>query len=183
MPHFGTGPDPYDDLNQQGRFDAGRPLGATHPGDLTLPLYGATFGQAVVRFFRSYFRFRGRASLSEFWWSALFTVLLAIIPAIIYSVGMVSSLESGSSSLVVQTPATQMSPMATFGDLLMWGISLATVIPSAAIGWRRLHDANLPGYLYLLTLVPVVGAFIVIALMITPTKPEGRRFDAKPQAF
>lgn len=183
MSYFGTGQNPHDDLNQPGRYDAGRPLGATHPGDLTLPLYGATFGQAVVRFFRSYIRFRGRASLSEFWWSALFMILLAIIPAIIYTAGMVTSLESGSSSLVVQTPATQMSPMATLGDLLMWGVSLATVIPSASIGWRRLHDANLPGPLYLLTLIPFVGAFIVIALMIMPTKPEGRRFDAKPQAF
>ncbi|QCH24418.1 hypothetical protein DSM43276_02681 [Mycobacteroides salmoniphilum] len=48
------------------RHNVSKPLGATDPRDLTLPLYGATFSQAITRFFRSYFRFSGRASRSEY---------------------------------------------------------------------------------------------------------------------
>jgi hypothetical protein len=36
------------------------------PSPMSLPLYGATFGQALSRFFRSYARFSGRASRSEY---------------------------------------------------------------------------------------------------------------------
>lgn len=55
------------------------PVGATDPGDLTLPLYGATFGQAVSRFYGSYARFSGRASRSEFWWVMLALKVVAFL--------------------------------------------------------------------------------------------------------
>ncbi|WP_375342260.1 DUF805 domain-containing protein [Curtobacterium sp. MCSS17_008] len=47
-------------------------------------------------------------------------------------------------------------------------------MPTLALGWRRLHDANLPGALYLIALVVgIVG--IVFGLL--PSNPEGARYD------
>lgn len=41
------------------------------------PLYGASWGDAIVRFFANYSVFRGRASPSEYWWWTLTNVLIA----------------------------------------------------------------------------------------------------------
>ncbi|SMX99480.1 Protein of unknown function (DUF805) [Brevibacterium aurantiacum] len=67
----------------------GQPRGAASPEDLSLPLYGASFGQAVKRFFKKYTHFSGRASRSEFWWMALFAFLVQLIPMILITVGAI----------------------------------------------------------------------------------------------
>ena len=82
-----------------------QPLGATDPRDLTLPLYGATFGQAVARFFRSYARFSGRASRSEYWWVQLAVVTVAIFCVAIVAVAGDSSALGRMSLVPVGPPA------------------------------------------------------------------------------
>ncbi|OJX65003.1 MAG: hypothetical protein BGO95_01495 [Micrococcales bacterium 73-13] len=47
---------------------------------LDQPLYGATFGQAVSRFWSKYATFDGRASRSEYWFAFLFFMLLFWVP-------------------------------------------------------------------------------------------------------
>ncbi|SKV78147.1 Predicted membrane protein [Mycobacteroides abscessus subsp. massiliense] len=73
--------------------EVSKPLGATDPRDLTLPLYGATFGQAITRFFRSYARFSGRASRSEYWWVMLAQTAAAGLLVCGVALGTESSLE------------------------------------------------------------------------------------------
>ena len=46
-------------------------------------LYGASPVQALGRFFVKYFNFRGRASMSEFWWVFGFLVLSSVAIGII----------------------------------------------------------------------------------------------------
>jgi hypothetical protein len=50
---------------------------------LAEPLYGASFGQAVARFFRKYATFSGRASRSEYWWWQLATTLVYLLLGIV----------------------------------------------------------------------------------------------------
>lgn len=45
---------------------------------------------------------------------------------------------------------------------LGWIFDLAVLVPSLAIGARRLHDINKSGWLQLLCLIPFVGALILI---------------------
>ena len=45
---------------------------------------------------------------------------------------------------------------------LGWIASLAFLLPSIAVGVRRLHDTGRSGWLYLLTLIPCVGSIILI---------------------
>ncbi len=161
-----------------GQGFGGAPRGAASPDDLSLPLYGASFGQAVKRFFKNYVNFKGRASRSEFWYAYLLVILLGIIPGIIYGIGtgMVAA-AAASDPYGMSTPPTGAFAMLGIGGVLGAIIMLATILPFISVGVRRLHDANYPGPMFFLWLIPGVGAIIVLILMIMESKPEGQRFD------
>lgn len=167
-----------------GQGFGGAPRGAASPDDLSLPLYGAKFGQAVKRFFKNYVNFKGRASRSEYWFAFLFVVLLMIVPGILYSIGLGMVAASASmaaadpyGSSMAAGPSGGALALTSIGGILMGIIGLAVLLPQLAISWRRLHDANFPGPFWFLGLIPGVGGIITLILMIMPSKPEGQRFD------
>lgn len=168
--------------------------GAASPDDLSLPLYGATFPQAVKRYLRKFTTFSGRASRSEYWWVALFIFLVTLIPNILFVTGVVMGAASAAaqrepvvfdSSTGSQTYYTQPGileipgarTLILIGLVLLALIWLATIVPSLALIWRRLHDANFPGPFYFLSLIPSIGGIILFVLVLLPSKPEGQRFD------
>lgn len=163
---------------------------------LNRPLWGATFGQAVSRFFRKYATFSGRASRSEYWWVALFVFLITLVPNALLvagvTIGVQSALElrepvsmgtnvDDSTLIGYSQPGIFADPTAmlliTLGSVIGGIIVLAIIVPSLALTWRRLHDASLGGPWFFLTLIPGVGGFFLLALMVQPAKKEGRRFD------
>jgi len=138
---------------------------------LSQPLYGATFGQAVQRFFAKYATTGGRASRSEYWWAALAVGLVNFVFAILLLV---------SHGVSANTDGTfNFSPLGVV-VLIIWILfELAVIIPHISVSVRRLHDANLSGYLFLLILIPSLGGLIVFILALLPTNPAGSRFDVK----
>ncbi len=92
--------------------------------------------------FNKYAIFSGRASRSEFWWFALFVFIISIIAWII------DVMIFGYSSEVT-------GPMG-------WIITVATALPSLAVGARRLHDINKSGWWQLLWLTLIGGILIII---------------------
>ena len=148
--------------------------GAWTADDIHRPLYGATFGQAVKRFFRNYRRFSGRASRSEFWWVQLFLVLgtaATFIPTLIGANILAPSANAGDAPTAAGSGALSFAGSALL--TLFWA---ACALPSLAINWRRLHDVNLTGALYLITLIPYAGIGVVILTFQAP-KAAGRRYD------
>ena len=53
---------------------------------------------------------------------------------------------------------------------MIW--SLITLVPSVAIGIRRMHDIGKSGLWLLINLVPVIGWIIFIVLAAQPTKKQ-----------
>jgi uncharacterized membrane protein YhaH (DUF805 family) len=51
---------------------------------------------------------------------------------------------------------------------------LATLLPSLAVGARRLHDTNRSGWLQLLWLIPVVGWILVIVWLAQEGREPNR---------
>lgn len=155
------------------------PLGTRDPHDLSLPLYGATFGQAIKRFFRSYARFTGRASRSEYWLAALLTGGVSVVLMVVLGGALTAGIWVSASKPTASSETIDAMAMLTFylgwGVLVLWG--LAMLIPTAAISWRRFHDQDLSGALTLLALIPYVGGFIVMAFMMLPSKASGQRYD------
>lgn len=110
----------------------------TSTAALSQPLYGATFGQAVKRFFAKYSTFSGRASRSEFWWVALFEILLNAVFVVLLIVVLLTTGEQTETGVRGTGPEIVV--------LVIWGIvALALIIPHIAITVRRLHDGNFSG--------------------------------------
>jgi len=80
------------------------------------------FGEAVKTCLRKYFVFSGRGRRSEYWWFYLFTIIVAIVSAIID--GAIFGWENADEGLI--------------GSIT----SLALLIPSLSAGWRRLHEVR-----------------------------------------
>lgn len=175
---------------QPGPQQPQQPLGTTNVDDVTLPYYGASFGQAIKRFFKQYANFTGRASRSEYWWVALFQVLVLLIPTIVMIIGMSISLAGAATGSVaydssgnpmvtgMDSAAVGTGGMLAFvGGGLMTVISLALLVPTLAITWRRLHDGNFAGPFFFLSFIPTVGSIVLLVLLLLPSKVEGQRFD------
>ena len=157
--------------------------GATDPEDISRPLYGASFGQAVRRFFKQYANFTGRASRSEYWWVALFIFLVELVPLVFYIIGIVTISVSAATSSYDSYGYTPSAPSGVglaflfLGIGLLFVIGLALLVPSIALAWRRLHDGNFAGPMYFLSFIPYAGGIVLLVFMLLPSKTEGRRFD------
>lgn len=138
------------------------PLGA--------PLYGATFGQAIRRFFTKYTDFGGRASLSEYWWVVLLDTLVVLVGYAFIIAGIAGGSTDGSGG-------SHPTPLLGVGVALIVIYYLAVLVPTLALIWRRLHDANMPGPYYFFGCIPYVGSIVLLVFMLMPSKPEGARFD------
>jgi uncharacterized membrane protein YhaH (DUF805 family) len=157
----------------QPQYGSPVPTGPGGEPPLWAPWYGIPFGKAIARFWKKYATFSGRASRSEFWWWYLASVIVVIVLYVLIIVGVATNVHID--------PATGhttggIGPLAVIAYILLviWG--LATIVPSLAIGWRRLHDANLAGALWIIALfIPIVG--LVFGLL--PSNPEGARFDRR----
>lgn len=102
------------------------------------------FGEAPSLFFKNYANFQGRSSLGAYWWWFLVSILAGLV------LGVIDGMVFGTAG--------------TIGPLSgIW--LLATLLPSLAVGVRRLHDANRSGFWLFLALIPLVGAIVLIVFL------------------
>jgi len=116
-----------------------------------------TFSEAISSGFRNYVGFSGRAARSEFWYWILFSVLVSIVATII-DFGVLSSSASPLSSI--------------------W--SLATFLPSLAMGVRRLHDTDRSGWWWLIAFIPLIGFVVLIVFWCFEGTRGPNRFGPDP---
>jgi uncharacterized membrane protein YhaH (DUF805 family) len=98
-----------------------------------------TFVESIKAVLTNYAGFTGRASRSEFWWFYLFTVLVSLV------FNVLSGGNAGS-----------------FFGIVSALVSLALLLPSLAVGARRLHDIGRSGWYLLFALIPLAGIIILI---------------------
>lgn len=60
--------------------------------------------------------------------------------------------------------------------------SLAVLLPSLAVCWRRLHDIGKSGAWWLLVFVPLVGALILVIWFAKDTQPGENQYGPDPKA-
>lgn len=129
-----------------------------------------TFAAAIRNAYSHYATFRGRATRSEFWKFALFTVIVMVVlylPLIV--TGGITGEPGGGVSLLVTV------------SLLAAGIfMLVSLLPYLSVLVRRLHDTDRSGWWYWIVLVPFVGGVILLVLLALPTTAGDNRFGSAP---
>ncbi|QIM18103.1 DUF805 domain-containing protein [Leucobacter coleopterorum] len=154
----------------------------------------ATFRQAAAysrrlwsrvmwSFFENAYRFRGRASRSEYWvWmatNALVLLLLWIVIPLLSGASVDRPLRIGPFGSVIFADlnlvevVTQPGVHTLAGDICIW-VSAAwvimTLVPGITVLVRRLHDSNLSGYLGWLAILPL-GQAVVLILAMRRSRP------------
>lgn len=119
-----------------------------------------SFGEAVNKALaQNYCNFSGRASRSEYWWYALFTMVLGIV------IGFVLGIFGAGSTAVL---------------LIQGLVSLALLLPGLGLCVRRLHDISKSGWWIFISLVPLLGAILLIVWFCKPSDAGMNQYGPEP---
>ena len=112
---------------------------------------------------KKYAVFNGRARRKEYWYFLLFNIIISIVLAVI--------------DAVIGTFSTEV------GIGLLGGIfGLALLIPSIAVGVRRLHDTDRSGWWWLLYLIPLIGGIVLLVFLVQDSTPGENRYGSNPKS-
>jgi uncharacterized membrane protein YhaH (DUF805 family) len=100
-----------------------------------------SFAESVRSCFSKYVTWSGRAGRAEYWWFALFTLLLYVVGAVI--------------TVAVHSPIPVIL------------VVLVIILPVLAAAVRRLHDTGRSGWWYWISLVPLIGGIILLVFLCT----------------
>lgn len=128
------------------------------------------FVSAIKSGFRKYVTFSGRASRSEYWWWALFYVLLFVVAGILDSI-----LFPGSTGVQAGD-----GRIAYSGGAISAIAGLALLLPSLAVTVRRLHDTDRSGWWVLISLIPLIGAIVLLFFLASKGTLGVNRFGQPP---
>ena len=103
----------------------------------------------------NYANFNGRASRQEYWMFFLFNMIFAIV---IMGIDIILGL-----------------------GFLNVIYSLVVMIPGIAVGIRRLHDIGKSGWMVLIVLIPCIGAFWLLYLMVQDSSPLDNEYGPSPK--
>jgi uncharacterized membrane protein YhaH (DUF805 family) len=114
---------------------------------------------------RKYADFNGRARRSEYWFFILFTAIVSAVGGVFDAIlGIRSGAASGGTGPIQGL------------------FQLALLVPTLAVGARRLHDTNRSGWWQLVGLIPVVGWIILIVFLVQDSRPDNQH-GPSPKAY
>ncbi len=113
---------------------------------------------------KKYAQFNGRAGRPEFWLYVLVNFVITMVLYILTIVGV----------------ATESSALALVANILLIVYALATLVPTIAVGVRRLHDIGKEGVWFCVNFVPLVGGIWYLYLCAQEGERTENRFG-EPQ--
>lgn len=126
-----------------------------------------TFTQSVKTVLSKYATFTGRAMRSEYWWFALFALLVSIPLNFVDQLLVAPAL--GYESFTESTP-----------QFLSWLFSLAILLPSVAVAVRRMHDLDKSGWWILIVFVPILGILLMLYWFVQRGTVGPNQYGADP---
>ena len=110
---------------------------------------------------KKYAVFDGRARRKEYWYFVLFNSIIGFVLGLIESLAGIAP-EMGYSVLG-----------------LIYG--LAVLLPGLGVGIRRLHDTGRSGWWLFISLIPLIGAIILLILMATDSQEGTNQYGPSPK--
>ena len=120
-----------------------------------------SFTESIASVLRQYVGFRGRARRSEYWWFVLFSLVVSLVSSGVDNMlGIADELGNG--------------PVGTVAGL-------ALLLPSLAVGARRLHDTGRSGWWQLIGLIPIVGQIVLLVFLVQDSHPGANQHGLSPK--
>jgi len=121
------------------------------------------FMTAVRTCFSKYVDFSGRARRAEFWWWALFYVLVGIVTGVL--------------DRALGTTFGVNGENGVLGTLA----GLALLLPGLAVAALRLHDTGRSGWWLLLIIVVFFGWLVLLVFYVLATEPGDNKYGPNPK--
>ena len=115
-----------------------------------------------VRVLKKYAVFSGRARRKEYWYFALFNLIIALV------LGLIDGLV-GTYSVV--------GGLGLLGGLYY----LAVLLPTIGVSVRRLHDTGRSGWWLFIVLIPLIGAIILLIYMVSDSQAGTNQYGPSPK--
>lgn len=112
--------------------------------------------------FKKAFNFSDRSRRTEYW---MFTLVAIIISIALTIIDAVVGLE-----------------LAEGVGILSTLFSLLIIIPGLSLTVRRLHDIGKSGWWVLITLIPLIGAIILLVFTVKDSEPSSNEYGMNPKA-
>ena len=104
---------------------------------------------------KKYTQFSGRARRAEYWMFTLINTIIAFVIAFVTAkIGM---------------------------PWLYFIYVIGVLLPSLAVGIRRLHDTGRSGWNLLWLLIPLIGAILLLVWMVQDSQPGENAYGANPK--
>ena len=110
------------------------------------------FVESIQTCYKKFFDFSGRASKSEYWWFQLYNAIIYLL------------------TFVFQGDLT----------LLFSILIIVNIIPIWTAAVRRVHDSDKSGWMVLISVIPIIGLYVIVLLIQDGSKGKNR-FGAKPK--
>ena len=112
---------------------------------------------------KKYAVFDGRAGRSEYWYFVLFNTIIG------FALGIIESLAG-------------IAPEMDFS--VLGGIyTLAVLLPSIGVSIRRLHDTGRSGWWLFISLIPFIGAIIILSFTLTDSQEGTNQYGPSPKTI
>lgn len=116
-----------------------------------------------LKVWKNYAVFSGRAQRAEYWYFVLFNTIVYVL---LLTIGGAIGTQDAQAGI----------------GLVYMAYALAALIPSIAVGVRRLHDIGKSGWWLLLSFIPVVGPIVLLVFFVTDSQADVNAYGPNPKA-
>lgn len=136
-----------------------------------------TFGDSIQTCLLKYANFNDRATRSEFWWFQAAIMLGYAVISLLTTQDLHYAMDFDLGAGAFESNLHIASIAHNITDGLF---SLAVLIPSLAVGARRLHDTNRTGWWQLLLFIPLIGWIVLVIFFATPSQEGKNQYGDQP---
>lgn len=111
---------------------------------------------------KKYTQFGGRSRRKEYWFFVLFNMIISFALTFIDAFTGTLNAELGL-------------------GLLSGAYGLAVLVPSIAVGFRRIHDTGRSAWWFLLLLIPLIGIIVILIFLLQDSQKEENQYGLSPK--
>jgi uncharacterized membrane protein YhaH (DUF805 family) len=125
-----------------------------------------------LKVLRQFADFKGRARRKEYWMFVLFNIIFSILAMVV----------DGLLGTRFNVENIYGDPTLSYYGWVYVLYAVVVLLPSLAVGVRRLHDVGKSGWMMLVALIPIIGSIWLIVLFCTDSEHGPNKWGDDPKS-